>query len=101
MLGFIKKFIIKTVTDHRNSDTVSVNKYSRVEVAVPSPSHAHIHSNSMTLNMWQANGGWVIEFEKYDPHTDRHNRELHIISEDDDLGEKISQIVPMYLLRNG
>lgn len=100
MLGFIKKFIINTVSDHQSSDTVKVSKYSGIDVAVPSPSHAHIRSNSMTLNMWQANGGWVIEFEKYDPSTDRHNRDLYIVSSDEDLGDKLSHIIPMYLLRN-
>ena len=56
--------------------------------------------NGMNFSLYTASGGYVVEFRQYDHNTDRHNNKLHIINSDEDVGQKIGQIITLELLRN-
>ena len=56
--------------------------------------------NGMTFSLYKASGGYIVEYRQYDRKTDRNDNQLHIINNDDDLGEKIGQIITLELLRN-
>jgi len=56
--------------------------------------------NGMNFSLYKASGGYIVEFRQYDRKTDRNDNQLHIINNDDDLGEKIGQIITLELLRN-
>lgn len=43
--------------------------------------------------VYQAHGGLVLETESYDERTDRTNRQLYVIREDQDFGHEINQIL--------
>ena len=44
-------------------------------------------------------GGKVVEFNRYDPKTDRNDRQVYIIGKDEDFGEKIAKISTLEALR--
>ncbi len=58
-----------------------------------------INSDGMRFNLYKASGGFVIETRMYDDRTDRHTNKLHIITDDQDLGEQIGKIITMESLR--
>jgi hypothetical protein len=59
------------------------------------------HRNSMVLKMQRAYGGTIIEVSDYDEHTDRYNRDLYIITAEQDLSTEIASILVQHNLRHG
>ena len=60
---------------------------------------ASLDSNGMRLQIYKASGGFVVETRRYDERTDRHDNTMHVITEDEDLGERLGKIVMMEALR--
>lgn len=58
-----------------------------------------LSSEGMRLQVYRANGGYVIETRHYDNQKDRHYNNIHIITDSDDLGVKLGQIVMMEALK--
>lgn len=55
---------------------------------------------TMNIQVHCANGGYVLEFTRYHRTRDDHERNLHIITEQQNLGEAIAQIITVEMLRN-
>jgi hypothetical protein len=53
----------------------------------------------MNFTIYSANGGYVMEYNMYDPRTDERNNALHIITSDQDLGQSIGHIITLEMLR--
>ena len=58
-----------------------------------------LSSEGMRLHVYKASGGFVVETRKYDHKMDRHNTTLHVITETEDLGDRIGKIIMMEALR--
>lgn len=58
------------------------------------------HREAMNFQICRATGGYIVEFSNYDRKRDEHNRHLHIITDEQDLGDSISKIVTIEMLRN-
>lgn len=58
-----------------------------------------LSSEGMRLQIYKASGGYVVETRSYDHHKDRHNNSIHVITEDEDLGDRIGKIIMMEALR--
>ncbi len=56
-------------------------------------------SDGMRLQVYKANGGYVIETRGYDHHKDRSINTMHVITEDQDLGDALGKIVMMEALK--
>ncbi len=56
-------------------------------------------SEGMRLQVYKASGGYVIETRSYDHHKDRNYTSMHVITEDQDLGKALGQIVMMEALK--
>lgn len=50
-------------------------------------------SEAISFKMFKAKGGWAIEFRQYDRKADRTETSLHVINNEDELGDKISKII--------
>lgn len=48
---------------------------------------------AMNFTVYGATGGKVVQFSSYDPRTDRHHNHLYIVTDKEDLGEEIGQII--------
>lgn len=99
MFNWFKKIVIKWVRD----DWENAQKRP-IDEAVPSGKSIGIsrrlEQRGMNFTIYQANGGYVMEYSKYDERTDRHNNTLHIITSDQDLGQGIAQIITLEMLRS-
>lgn len=54
---------------------------------------------TLNFKVFGAVGGKIVEFSRYDPKTDRHERQMYIIGRDEDFGEKIAKISTLEVLR--
>ncbi len=59
-----------------------------------------LDSDGMRLQIYKASGGFVVETRSYDRQKDRSYNSMHIITEDQDLGEALGKIVMMETLRS-
>ena len=58
-----------------------------------------LSSEGMRLQIYRANGGYVVETRNYDNHKDRHFTTMHVVTEDQDLGDSLGKIVMMEALK--
>ena len=60
---------------------------------------SRLQSNGMRFQVYKASGGFVIETSSYDRRKDERNHNMYVVNEDEDLGNKIGQIITMESLR--
>jgi hypothetical protein len=49
--------------------------------------------NGMNFTVFPATGGKVVQFSSYDPSRDRHISNLYVVTDKEDLGEELGQII--------
>jgi hypothetical protein len=55
---------------------------------------------SMSFTVYNAIGGKVIEFRRYDRQRDRSDHQVYVIGQDQDFGERIAKIATMESLKH-
>lgn len=100
MLNWFKQKVIQWVREDWNKvrsdgDVIQSSK----SINTISSGRRLDQSNSMNFVIHSANGGYVMEYNKYDPRTDERNNALHIITSDQDLGQAIAHIITFEMLR--
>lgn len=63
--------------------------------------HEGLNSNGLNLTLYKADGGTVVEFRHYDPISDRNKNSLHVITDQEDMAERLSQIITMEIIKYG
>ena len=63
-------------------------------------STSSLNGKAMNFSIYTASGGHVIEYRNYDDKNDKMINNLHIITSDQDMGERIGLIVTTEILRN-
>jgi hypothetical protein len=58
-----------------------------------------LSSEGMRMQIYKASGGYVVETRTYDSHKDRNFNSMHVIRDDQDLGESLGKIVMMEALK--
>jgi hypothetical protein len=58
-----------------------------------------LNSDGMSFRIHRASGGMVVEHTHYDNKTDENYNSIHIITDDQDLGEQLSKIITIEMLR--
>lgn len=58
-----------------------------------------LSSEPISFKMFKAAGGWAIEFRQYDHKNDRVDTSLYVVTNEEELGKHISQIITMEALR--
>ena len=87
-----------TLPQTRNNALYSNAK--RRSIATASSGDRCLESKSTGFNLYKANGGVIVETQRYDNRKDEHIRELHIITEDQNLGDALSRIVTFESLKS-
>jgi hypothetical protein len=59
----------------------------------------HIESEGLRLQVYRASGGFVVETRTYDRKNDCNHNTMHVITDKEDLGERIGKIIMMEALR--
>jgi hypothetical protein len=59
-----------------------------------------IGADGINMKLHVANGGYIVEFHRYDDRKDRGLNELHVINDSEELGERLSEIIVQYIISN-
>lgn len=86
---------------HKQLNKVRHQLGSSRPLAVPTTSDEadFNHEHAMKFTVHPAQGGYIVELRVYNAKTDRHDQQLHLISDDGDLSDSIAKIMTMELLR--
>jgi hypothetical protein len=55
---------------------------------------------TLQFKIYNAIGGKVVEFSRYDRKADRHNHDIYIIGKNEDFGEKIAKIAMLESMKD-
>ena len=58
-----------------------------------------LNSDGMSFRIHRASGGMIVEHTHYDRKTDENHNSIHIITDDQDLGEQLAKIFTIEMLR--
>jgi hypothetical protein len=91
----------RSISRMRNQLAASLgNSYHTVSSIDEEDRDAHFNRDrAMNFMIHPAQGGYIVELRTYNSKTDRHDQQLHLISDDADLSESISKIITLELLR--
>jgi hypothetical protein len=103
MINWFKKKVIEWVREDWDSSSKRANDNGLVEMnRSTSVVHQHgrrLDQHGMNFTIYSANGGYVMEYNTYDPKTDERSTALHIIHSDQDLGQGIAHVITFEMLR--
>ena len=93
----IRKQKVKLSFKQRIRNWLNNDEY---EQDVPQTIEANkLSSEGMRLQVYRASGGYVVETRTYDHHKDRNLNSMHVITQDQDLGDALGKIVMMEALK--
>ena len=105
-MNWFKRIIVKWVReDWENArqvpeDCYPSTKMSRSNAISTISGRANVDSEpTLQFKVYSAVGGKIVEFSRYDPKSDRTDRQIYIIGKDEDFGEKIAKISTLEALR--
>ena len=86
---------------HRNETMVSIDREQH-SIGISMTEGASIGSSKhrMSFTVYRANGGMMVEYNRYDDRKDQHYCELHIVHPDENLGEALAKIVTFESLKS-
>jgi hypothetical protein len=106
-MNWFKRIIVKWVReDWENArqvpeqDCYPSTKMSRANSISTISGRTNVEGEpTLQFKVYSAVGGKVVEFNRYDPKSDRTDRQIYIIGKDEDFGEKIAKISMLESLR--
>ena len=100
-MSWVKKKVRQWLAeDHEKEEYVARDK-APASIFVGSPYSNRLDSPGINFRVCKATGGYVVETSSYDPTTDRTKANLHIITDEQDMGHEIGKILTMEALRHG
>ena len=95
MVDFIR-WITRNEEDEKMEVAMSSNAVSKRKSAmIQTTSNNNIEDGNQGMNftVYHATGGKIIQIRTYDSRTDRTSSELYIVTDKEDLGEELAQII--------
>jgi hypothetical protein len=85
----IKRLVTWSMSENHNQDIV-----------ISEREEARINATGMKFEVYRANGGTIVETRRYDRKNDDNIYELHVITDTQDVGQAIGQIITMEALKS-
>jgi len=95
-MNWLKRRLRNWINSNDSEANIMVGKHRGLALATDSET---LSSEPLRLSIYRANGGTVVETRHYDRQKDRSQNYLHIVGNDQDLGESLSKIITMESLR--
>jgi hypothetical protein len=100
-MNWFKRIVVRWVRedwDRAGRDQVA-EKYAINSISSGGPGR-HVDSDpTLQFKIYNAIGGKVVEFSRYDRRTDRHDHSIYVIGKEDDFGDKIAKIATLETLK--
>jgi len=71
-----------------------------IGISMKDASNIGTSKHRMNFTVYRANGGMMVEYNRFDERKDQHHCELHIVHPDQDLGAALSKIVTFESLKS-
>ena len=92
-MNWLDNWILKRAKHIRNRNE-TIKSIDRVQVSMTEDRPSIGSSrHRMNFTVYRANGGVLVEVNRYDERKDQHYCELHIVTPDEDLGASLGKIV--------
>ena len=99
-MNWFKRMVVNWVKDDWNSTRPEQDCYPSVVSKNSIGSTRDIGSDvSLQFKVYNAIGGKIVEFSRYDRKNDRAEHQIYIIGKDEDFGEKIAKISTFEVLK--
>jgi hypothetical protein len=102
-MNWFKRMVIKWVREDWNSaqtgDHQVAEKYAINSISTGGPGRTVDTDPTLHFKIYNAIGGKVVEFSRYDRRSDRHDHCIYVIGKDDDFGDKIAKIATLETLK--
>lgn len=59
----------------------------------------HLSTSPMNFRIYQATGGYIVEYSYYNENTDRHDQALHLIPSELDMATELAKIMTLEALK--
>jgi hypothetical protein len=101
-MNFIKRMIVKWVREDWDNARQEQDCYATVlpKNAIGISTRDVNSDPTLQFKIYNAIGGKVVEFSRYDRKSDRHNHDIYIIGKEEDFGEKIAKIAMLESLKD-
>jgi hypothetical protein len=101
-MKWLDNWILQRAKRIRNRNE-TISSIDRLQTGISiSEDRPSIGSSKHRMNfvVYRANGGMMVEYNKYDDRKDQHYCELHIVHPDEDLGVALGKIVTFESLKS-
>lgn len=104
-MNWLKRKIIKWVREdwEEANQAIACEDGPKLRRGINTLSRQSDHSldsdATLTFTVYNAIGGKVVEFRRYDRKQDRSDHSVYVIGKDEDFGEKIAKIATLETLR--
>ena len=102
-MNFIKRMVVKWVRDDWDNARQEQDCFPSPQLSrgMNTVSTRDVNSDpTLQFKIYNAIGGKVVEFSRYDRKSDRHNHDIYIIGKEEDSGEKIAKIAMLESLKD-
>ena len=102
-MKWLDNWILKRAKYLRNRDDaqVSIDRAERgISIGMKEAASIGSSKHRMSFTVYRANGGMMVEYNRYDDRKDQHYCELHIVHPDEDLGAALGKIVTFESLKS-
>ena len=101
-MNWFKRMVVKWVREDWNNTRQEQDCYPTPKLSsMNSVSTRDVNSDpTLQFKIYNAIGGKVVEFSRYDRKSDRHHHDIYIIGKNEDFGEKISKIAMLESLKD-
>lgn len=100
-MNFIKRIIVKWVREDWDKAGREQDCYATPKLSTNSISGRDVNSDpTIQFKIYNAIGGKVVEFSRYDRKSDRSSHDIYIIGKNEDFGEKIAKIAMLESLKD-
>jgi hypothetical protein len=95
-MGWFKRWIMRMT-----QEAIEEDRQIRNSIVATFPSRGFDANGGLNMSVYPADGGYIVQFNHYDHKIDRNFQSLHIIGNDEDFPERISQIITLELIKCG
>lgn len=101
-MNWFKRMVIKWVREDWDNSSINIREDShRMRPSSPTLGGGRTLDSDATLSftVYNAIGGKVVEFRRYDRRTDQSDHSVYVIGKDEDFGAKISKISTLEVMK--
>ena len=101
-MNFIKRMVVKWVREDWDNarNIVQQDCYPTTKNSIGINTRDVNSDPTLQFKIYNAIGGKVVEFSRYDRQKDRHHHDIYIIGKDEDFGAKIAKIAMLESMKD-